>query len=72
MCAPSPILLCPAPPYSRAQATKRNLRGDYAAEWAAFAEPEAEGAWQMLSSPDVTAALGAVLERLSGGKKSRL
>lgn len=51
------------------QATKLNLRADFAQEWAAFAEPEAQGAWQMLSSPAVVEALGAVLQRLSGGHK---
>lgn len=52
------------------QATKLNLRADFAQEWAAFAEPEAQGAWQMLSSPAVVEALGAVLQRLSGGRKA--
>ncbi|EFN55461.1 hypothetical protein CHLNCDRAFT_133803 [Chlorella variabilis] len=57
-----------SPDFSRAE-TKLNLRGDYAQQWAAYAEPEAEGAWEMLCSPAVVGQLGAVLERLSGGKK---
>lgn len=63
-CPPAPALLPSAP-----QETKLNLRGDYAQQWAAYAEPEAEGAWEMLCSPAVVGQLGAVLERLSGGKK---
>ena len=51
------------------QMTKRNIRGDFAAEWEAFCEGEVEGAWAMLSSAKVAAALGGVLERLSGGRK---
>lgn len=61
---------CPAPAL---QETKRLMRGDFAREWAAFAETEADYAWSLLSSPGVVAQLGAVLERLSGGKpKSKL
>lgn len=58
-----PCLACPP------QATKLNLRADFAQDWAEFAGPEAEGAWQMLSSPAVVEALGEVLQRLSGGRK---
>lgn len=43
------------------------MRGDFAREWAAFAETEADYAWNLLSSPGVVAQLGAVRERLSGG-----
>lgn len=62
-----PLALPHAAPH--VQATKANLRAEFAEEWAAFAAPEAEGAWQMLSSPAVVEALGAVLQRLSGGRK---
>lgn len=50
--------------------TKLLLRGDYAKEWVAYADTEVDYAWQMLSSPPVMKQLGAVLERLSGGKKA--
>lgn len=49
------------------------MRGDFAREWAAYAETEVDYAWELLVSPGVVAQLGAVLERLSGGKpKSKL
>lgn len=55
------------------QETKRLMRGDFAREWAAYAETEVDYAWELLVSPGVVAQLGAVLERLSGGKpKSKL
>lgn len=61
-----------APDASRAE-TKRLMRGDFAREWAAYAEAEVDYAWELLVSPGVVAQLGAVLERLSGGKpKSKL
>lgn len=58
-----------APDFSRAE-TKRLMRGDFARDWAAFAGGEAEYAWAMLSSEPVVKQLGAVLERLSGGRKA--
>lgn len=51
------------------QDTKSKLRGDFAAEWARYAETEVDGAWELLSSGPVKAQLAGVLERLSGGKK---
>jgi hypothetical protein len=51
------------------QETKRLLRGDYAEQWAAYAEAEVDGAWKLLTSPPVVKQLGGVLERLSGGAK---
>lgn len=72
--------LCPLPwhvrrpaatPVAWPQATKLNLRGDYAREWEAYMVGEVDGAWELLVSPAVTATLGAVLERLSGGKRGR-
>ena len=50
------------------QETKRLLRGDFVDEWVAYSDPEADGAWQLLSSGPVVKQLGAVLERLSGKK----
>ena len=58
-----PCASCPS------QVTKRNLRADFARKWAEYAAPEADGAWEMLSSPAVVEALGGVLQRLSGGRK---
>lgn len=63
-----PSLSRPCAPCT-SQVTKRNLRGDFAREWAEYAGPEADGAWEMLSSPAVVEALGGVLQRLSGGRK---
>ncbi|KAI3425765.1 hypothetical protein D9Q98_007740 [Chlorella vulgaris] len=57
-----------SPDFSRAD-TKSKLRGDFAAEWARYAETEVDGAWELLSSGPVKAQLAGVLERLSGGKK---
>lgn len=58
------------PDASRAM-TKRQLREDYSAAWAAFCVDEADGAWEQLAAPAVVAQLGAVMERL-GSRKSRL
>ena len=49
-------------------ATKMQLRGELAKKWEAYAEEEATGAWEGLSSPKQTAALEKVLARLSGAK----
>lgn len=49
-------------------ATKRELRGGMAAAWDAYTAEEAAGGWAGLSSPATTAALGAVLARLSKAK----
>ena len=48
-------------------ATKRMLRAPHADAWQAYAAEEAAGGWAGLSSKAVTAALGAVLARLSKG-----
>lgn len=52
------------------QETKRLLRGELAEQWKAYMVPEAEHAWAMLNSPQTVAALGKVMERLSGKKPS--
>eukprot|EP00887_Chlorella_sp_A99_P007966 scaffold12.g7966.t1 len=57
-----------SPDHSRA-ATKRLLRSDFAAAWAAYADGEATTGWQQLSSPQVVEQLGAVLARLSAKKQ---
>jgi hypothetical protein len=57
------------------QATKRMLRGPMADAWQAYVDEEAAGGWAGLSSPSTTAALGAVLARLSkptGAAKAKL
>ena len=46
--------------------TKQSARGEFAERWQAFCQQEAQGAWELLSSPPITAALGAVLAQLSG------
>ncbi len=53
------------------QETKRLLRGDFAEQWAAYAETEVAGAWKLLSSPSVMKQLGGVLERLGGGAQKK-
>ncbi len=58
-------------PLDLPQETKKLLRADFAREWVAYATPEAEGAWALLSSPPVVATLGAVLQRLSSGGKKK-
>lgn len=53
-------------------ATKANLRGDFSREWEAFIETEATNGWEMLASPEIEAALGEVVRRLSskgGGRR---
>ena len=52
--------------------TKRMLRGPMADAWAAYAAEEAALGWQGLSSPSTTAALGAVLARLSKAAPAKL
>jgi len=59
--------LLKAPSAPRAQ-TKKQLRATFSKEWEAFGPKEAEGAWPMLASAPVVAALGKVLERLSKPK----
>mmetsp|Transcript_7468 Transcript_7468/g.11741 ORF Transcript_7468/g.11741 Transcript_7468/m.11741 type:complete len:270 (+) Transcript_7468:84-893(+) len=49
-------------------ATKVNMRGEFSAEWEAYAEEEAVSGWAMLSTPAVMATLGGVIARLSKGK----
>ncbi|MCX6105909.1 MAG: enoyl-CoA hydratase-related protein, partial [Proteobacteria bacterium] len=55
-------------PMPARQQTKKQLRASFAKDWEGFCHKEAEGAWQMLSSPAVVAALGQVLQRLSKPK----
>ena len=50
-------------------ATKANVRGEFSAAWEAYIEEEASGGWAMLSTPEVEATLGKVIERLSGNKR---
>lgn len=52
--------------------TKRAVRGEFAAEWAAYAEEEAAKSWELLSSEAVSAQLGRVLARLGRKRKARL
>lgn len=52
-------------------ATKIQLRGPFSAEWEAYCEPEAAGAWAMLESPQVVQAMQSTLQRLSAGKAAR-
>jgi len=61
------------PDYGRIK-TKLQLVEDFSREWEAFLPEEAEGAWDMLSAPQTVAALGAVIEKLSGksSEKSKL
>ena len=49
--------------------TKANVRGEFSAAWEAYIEEEANGGWAMLSTPEVEATLGKVIERLSGNKR---
>uniref|UniRef100_A0A7S0WQJ1 Uncharacterized protein n=1 Tax=Chlamydomonas leiostraca TaxID=1034604 RepID=A0A7S0WQJ1_9CHLO len=55
-------------PPSAVRATKVSLRGDFAAEWAAYYEVEPEGAWAFLNQPDTLRVLEGALQRLSGKK----
>ncbi|KAI8590889.1 ClpP/crotonase-like domain-containing protein [Geranomyces variabilis] len=50
--------------------TKNTLRGDLAREWAdpKWLKMESDGAWKMLSSPDVVDFMGGVMARLSKSK----
>lgn len=49
-------------------ATKQQLRGSFSAEWEAYLEQEAEGAFTQLQQPETVDALKAILQRLSGGR----
>lgn len=51
--------------------TKRMLRSEFAEAWQAFAEEEAKQGWRGISTPEITRALGQVLERLKDGKPSK-
>lgn len=48
------------------------LREAFSREWEAYPEQEAAEAWKHLEAPATTRVLGAVLDRLSGGKRARL
>mmetsp|Transcript_43209 Transcript_43209/g.100118 ORF Transcript_43209/g.100118 Transcript_43209/m.100118 type:complete len:267 (-) Transcript_43209:300-1100(-) len=50
-------------------ATKKTLRRSFGERWAAGIEEEAGIVWESISDPKTVAALGKVLERLSGGGK---
>jgi len=54
------------------QKTKESIRGQFSRDWEAFCHGEVDGAWEMLSSPDVVAAVGDTLKRLTGKKKAML
>jgi len=49
-------------------ATKFNMRGGFSAEWEAYIPEEAAAGWAMLSTPEIEATLGGVIQRLSKGK----
>lgn len=51
--------------------TKRQARSEFAAAWRAFLPAEAELSFSKLQTPETSAALKAVLQRLSS-KRSRL
>lgn len=53
-------------------ATKANLRGGFSDEWERYVDEEAAAGWAMLSTPEVEAALGGVIARLSKGTKAKL
>lgn len=48
------------------QATKRQARRDFAAAWRAWLPAEAEIGFSQLQEAETVAALGAVMQRLSG------
>lgn len=48
--------------------TKKNMREAFSAEWEGYIAEEAAGGWAMLTTPEVEAALGGVIARLSKGK----
>lgn len=52
--------------------TKLAVRGEFSAEWSAYAEEEAAQSWELLRGEDVSRQLGRVLARLGGKKKARL
>ena len=47
--------------------TKMDSRRVLAAQWQAYCKEEAQNAWAVLESPQVTQVLGGVLAKLSGG-----
>lgn len=57
------------PAFARAQ-TKQRFRAEYAAEWLQYAMNEEAGpqGYALIEHPDTSAAVGAALQRLSGGK----
>ncbi|GAB4823529.1 hypothetical protein N2152v2_010575 [Parachlorella kessleri] len=55
------------PDFSRA-GTKKLLREDFARDWAAYWDNEAEWGWKVLSEESTAKKLGGVLQRLSGKK----
>jgi len=48
--------------------TKRDARAALAKQWIEYAPQEAAGGWKMLSAPQTVAALGQVMQKLSGAK----
>jgi hypothetical protein len=54
------------------QETKRLLREEFSREWVAFAGPEADYAWDLLSSPAVVKGLHGMMQRLSKKPASKL
>ena len=53
-------------------AVKTRLRSSFSHEWEEECKREPEANWAMLTQETTVAALGAVLKRLSGNKKSKL
>ena len=51
--------------------TKANVRGEFSAAWEAYIEEEASGTrWAMLSTPEVEATLGKVIERRGASRRT--
>lgn len=53
------------------QLTKRQLHDKFSRAWEAQAAEEAKFGWQMLLGDATVSALGAVLQRLQGGRKPK-
>jgi hypothetical protein len=48
------------------------MRMDFASEWEDYPHEEAEGAWNMLTQPNVVSALEGVFKKLAGKKQAKL
>ena len=62
------VMRLPSPSYAL---TKDRLRGELSRAWEAFADKEAAQVFATLSDPKTVRSLGAVLKRLSKGKKKK-